>query len=213
MDEPHDIPADRNKTDLTHDVTEAASRWLSGIGAKCLETEVGIGPKWIADVAGFWRPTPTEAVEQKLIPRRKPYPYGQSVDAVDAWKSVDAERVARFHALPEIITIAVEVKTTRNDFNKDVGRKFVAAPFTDLRVLAVPAGLLKPWKDPPGWWIITVSGKEVVHVARSAPILSTPLDIKLRVVAAIGERNHNRHHYAFWSALNKRQRADARRQP
>lgn len=190
------MSADKNKTDLTHDVTEAAAKWLASIGAKCIETEVRVGPKWIADLAAFWTPTMTEAAYQKLVPRRSA-----------GWDA----RLAAFRALPRIITIVVEVKTSMPDFKRDLGEKFARAPVADLQILAVPHSLISIESCPPKWWILGVDlEKPDVDVWRPVGIVPTSLDQRLDFVAAVGERRHNRTHNEFWSALGKRRRDEER---
>jgi len=61
---------DRNKTDLTHAVTQAAMTWLDERGFKPVETEVEIARGWVADLASAIFPTPTELINLKLIPHR-----------------------------------------------------------------------------------------------------------------------------------------------
>jgi hypothetical protein len=67
--------ADRNKTELTQNVTRIASLWLNRKGFKPVETEVCVEWRhkkaWIADVAGVIAPTQTELIDLKLI-RRPP---------------------------------------------------------------------------------------------------------------------------------------------
>lgn len=98
--------ADRNKTELTLRVTEAAALWLSGIGCKGCEAEVMVAPGWLADLAAFWSPTRTEAVKQKLIPRCPPWRIG--VENAEARKQWDD----KFMAMPPYISITCEVKTS-----------------------------------------------------------------------------------------------------
>jgi hypothetical protein len=212
MKDEHDVPADRNKTDLTHKVTEGAARWLAAIGAKAIETEVPVGPKWVADLAAFWSPTPTEATLEKLIPRAQRYPYGEGDAAAARWREAHDARLAAFRALPRIITLLVEVKTSRADFGLDarVGGKFTRGRPADLHVLAVPMEMLPCEKLPTGWWVLHCSAHdgEVLRVTRSGGVVATDADAKLNLVAAIAERRHNRTANAFFSALSKRRRAE-----
>lgn len=203
-----DIPADRNKTDLTHDLTEASARWLASIGAKCQETEVPAGPKWISDLAAFWSPTPTEATLEKLIPRAKRYPYGESAEVIDEWKQHHEHRRHAYSALPKFITIIVEVKSTRDDFHRD--RRVVDGKFyrrmADIQAIASPKGLLKPSEIPAGWWYVEHDmGGEVANVHRGSLVITT-IEDRLELIASIAERRHNRTANAHWSALQKRQR-------
>lgn len=154
MIDEHDTPADRNKTDLTHDITEAAARWLAIIGAKCIETEVAVGPKWIADVAAYWRPTRTEAVNHGLIPRAKSYPYGSADSRMLEYQESRRAHFEVYRALPPIITIAVEVKTTRADFRRDIAEKFSRDPVADLQVIAIPRMLMPVEEFPTNCWVL-----------------------------------------------------------
>jgi hypothetical protein len=205
-----DIPADRNKTDLTHDVTEGAAKWLASIGAKCIETEVPVGPKWIADIAAFWSPTPTEATAKKLIPRAKTYPYGQTTAAVQAWHEHHDMRVAAYRALPQIITIIVEVKTTRADFKRETlaEGKFNRPRVADVHIMATPYSLIKMSECPSGWLDLIFTHYDECVPIQNMIVTESAINQKLKMVAAIAERRHNRTANAFFSALSKRRRSE-----
>lgn len=201
-------PADRNKTDLTLGVVEAASAWLSNIGAKCLETEVAVGPKWIADVAAFWSPTPTEAINAKLIPRKPRGSYYGMRLPMTAAEQEYADWREKLASLPQRITIALEVKTSRSDFQRD--KKFTRIPVADMQVLAYTKGILDIGEVPPHWWLLEHSARDgsLLSVARRAPVVGTSVEQRLVVIANIAERRHNRTANAFFAALNKRRAVD-----
>lgn len=207
MEPDYDIPADRNKTNITHAVTEAAAKWMASIGAKCMETEVPVANKWVADLACFWRPTPTEATNQKLIPRALRYPYGSKIKGMEEYIKREEQRHLSYQQLPEIITILVEVKTTRPDFNKEYSPdgKFNSKRMADIQILAVPRQLLKIVNAPDGWWIIECGESEgkIVKVNRFG-ISPVDIDQRLHLVSAVGERRHNRTANLMWSQLSKR---------
>src|SRR5690242_1203826 len=92
---------DRNKTELTHRVTAAASLYLSECGFKPVETEVPIEQGWIADIAGACQPTPTELTKMKLVPPRARY------GRVDYQQRND-ERLRQIRAMPSVLTAMVE---------------------------------------------------------------------------------------------------------
>ncbi len=195
--------ADRNKTELTLRVTESASAWLSGLGAKCVETEVFVGPKWLADLAAFWSPTPTEATNAKLIPPRIRYPYGESPEKMERYKSHEKARTAAFGALPDRITIVHEVKTSRADFAND--KKWKRERVADMQVLSYTSGTVGMGELPNGWWALEHSAESgaLLKVQHREPIHDTSLDQRLMVIANIAERRHNRTANQYLSDLQK----------
>lgn len=202
------VGADRNKTELTLRITEAASSWLHNLGAKCVETEVYAGPSWLADIAGFWSPTQTEASYAKLIPPRVRYPFGEGPAKMRRYEEADAVRIAAFAALPPRITIVHEVKTSRADFAKDAkwGREAVA----DMQVLSYARGILQPGELPAGWWALEHSAETgaLLGVRMRAPIRATSLEQHLLVIANLAERRHNRTANQYLSDLQKRSRVE-----
>src|ERR1039458_5691991 len=103
-------PLDRNKTKLTHDVTNAAHFYLDERGFKPLETEVAVTNRWVADLCGVTSPTQTELIKLGLLSRSP------------TWKAPRWKRDAWYKmlmALLDIMTCLVEVKTSRSDFNHD----------------------------------------------------------------------------------------------
>ncbi len=122
---------DANKTDLTHKLTALASGYLSAIGCKPVETEVVVAPCWIADVASFFYPTMTEARNAKLLNK---FLCPEELDGANAKHNY----LMRQYGAP--LTVLVEVKTSKEDFRKDIERKFKAGG-AHLNYLAYPKSL------------------------------------------------------------------------
>ena len=101
---------DRNKTDLTKLVTSAAVRWLDEKGFKPIETEVPVSPGWVADIAGSILPTNTELISLKLIKRG---PRWSQPGYPEKWKEWEASAAW----LRRLLTVIVEVKTSKSDFS------------------------------------------------------------------------------------------------
>lgn len=133
-------PIDANKSALTHVATATVAAWMDGIGCKPVETEVPVEGGWILDLAGIWSPTITEAKKSKLL------------------KAL-VEREAMFNSFQAMthlvrafggrFTVGVEVKTSRADYLRDVGRKYgtlvkpaTLRPVAHLMILACPASVL-----------------------------------------------------------------------
>lgn len=132
---------DRNKSAATHNATATAAMWLDGIGCKPVETEVAVGPGWVADLASFWSPTYTEAKLSKFL---QAMCHGRIIqDTHEEFSRLSRRLGGRF-------TILLEVKTTRADFLNDVGRKYgtfngktpakraALAPQAHLQIVAGP---------------------------------------------------------------------------
>lgn len=174
--------ADRNKTELTLRVTEAAALWLSGIGCKGCETEVLVARGWVADLAAFWSPTRTEARKQKLVSWELP-----------------------FEKLPGYISIACEVKTSIGDFRKDT--KWDREPPADIRILFMPSRMVPKAEWPKGWWVVLhhdAGGHAAV--AQRAPLQIVSDAQRLRMAFALAERRFNRTNYAMWRDLARSHR-------
>jgi hypothetical protein len=60
---------DRNKSPITHEVTDAVAVWLDAHGFKPVETEVPMVAGWVADLAAVICPTQTELIALQLIKR------------------------------------------------------------------------------------------------------------------------------------------------
>lgn len=201
---------DRNKTELTHVVTEAAMRYLDGLGFKPVETEVPIREGWVADVAGVAQLTYTEAVGMKLIKARprcdydrynRDAEYRQRHDALNAY--VDSA----YASLPDPLTALVEVKTSRADFKSD--RKWTAEPPANLCYLAVPRGMLSAHEYPKGWHVVEVYESGVVSIATRGELFTVSLEQQLRTVLALAVR---RDHFTRHARLRADQKAERIRQ-
>lgn len=136
---------DRNKTELTHQVTAAAGRWLDEHGFKPVETEVQVAGGWVADLASVIVPTETELQELKLI-RRKP-----------RWKENNSEQREAWHKEAQelncMLTCLVEVKTSCSDYRGD--KKWTAVPPTNLAYVAIPYDLaIRADELPIGWGVL-----------------------------------------------------------
>lgn len=143
---------DKNKTPLTHKITAVAVEHLDRMGFKPVETEVPVAGGWVADLASFIYPTPTEAKKLKLISGTHSQEYSE----------------IRFIYGP-MLTAIVEVKISRSDLAKDTERKFNCPyPPAHLCYLAYPTGLLKEEEIPRGWIGLAMSkaGERLVKVCR-----------------------------------------------
>ena len=184
--------ADRNKSDLTHTVTEATFAWLDNHGFKPVETEVSMPwtkvdePGWVADLAAVIVPTQTELVEMKLIPAPPRYNY---VGKNDGYKEKREAWEAVYKVMDRRMTCLVEVKTTRAYY---LGvRKWTMTPATDLAFVAVPSGMVKPEEWPVGWGVLELRGDLICKVRNPAPRLAS-LQEHLSVIYQIALRRDHR---------------------
>lgn len=139
-------PLDRNKTALTHVATATTAAWLDGVGVRPVETEVPLGAGWVADLAGVWSPTLTEARKTRLL--REIFPQDDPQEqAYDALFKLGRRYGGR-------LTVVVEVKTSRADFLADRGRKYATyggsgtfratlSPPAHLCILAAPLDVIR----------------------------------------------------------------------
>lgn len=200
--------ADRNKSSLTHDVTEAAHQWLDNHGFKPVETEVYCGHDhgkgWYADIAAVIAPTQTELIELKYIPRPPRYEYGKNKnndtyrERRDAWEAL-------LRPIHRTMTCLVEVKTSRADFRGDW--KWKVVPPTDVAYLAVPPGMVKDVEVPEGWGILELRGDLVCQIKRPVPREAT-LRQHFTVVYNIAVRRDHRTRYADQRESQKRERIE-----
>ena len=201
---------DRNKTELTHNITLGAIDHLRFIGAKAIETEVPVGDKWIADLAALWSPTPTECLRSKLLPPRRQISrliefQGTQIDIPEddpeqGWYDV-------YGKLPWCITIVHEVKTSYADFSRD--DKFNREPIADLQILSYPIGIISEDKLPKHWWLWGHTEGGLVRKKSKYPKLFTPTDKnRFTIATSIAERQHNKVHNKFWSDMQKKQTLD-----
>lgn len=191
--------SDRNKSQLTHDVTNATAAWLDERGFKPVETEVGPlsydenNTGWIADLAGVICPTQTELIDLKLL-RSRP-----------SWKALDEDQKtwrADYKSLDRTMTCLVEVKTSRGDFIGD--RKWSLTPPTDLAFLAVPSGMIEREEWPYGWGILAYwEGCGIRRLRPPTPRVTTP-EQQFATVLSIAVR---RDHHTRYARLREFQRA------
>ena len=213
MDETHD----RNKTEITHRVTEAAAEWLANQGAKAVETEVGIEQRWVADLAAFWIPTPTEATKAKLTKRKPRYDYDwifkpkkpKTEELKAQYKKDHEEWKKSYLALPHFITIVHEVKTTRADFKRD--DKFTRPPVAHIQALSYLKGMVEEGELPKGWWALE-HGKTgtLLGVRKRHPMHDITQERVLGTIASLADRIHNRQANKFFMDLQKSHRNDMR---
>lgn len=183
--------ADQNKTELTLRVTEAAAQWLAGKGFKPIESEVFLCEQWVADIAAMWRPSRTDAEKMKLIPR-------------GCYHS--PERQQAYANLPGIMTAACEVKTSKADFYGD--DKWRRESPVDLRILAMPKGMIPKQDWPSGWWILLHSDSGSAVCAGQWGELTPTSDYQRMLTAfRIADRRHNRTAFSYWRDMAKSHRS------
>ena len=187
---------DQNKTEITKQITAATGFWLDERGVKPVETEVTIAWGWIADIAGVVCPTQTELQDLKLI-RRKP-----------SWKKSEEEKQAwevEAGVLNRLMTVVVEVKTSRSDFRGD--KKWEWEPPADLCWLAVPAGLIAETERPKGWGILEYSEKRDCMISKVVPpVRTTTAEQQRDLVYAVACRRDNHTRYEHINRLRKEYR-------
>ena len=198
-----DLPPDRNKTPLTHAVTETAYRYLADRGFKPLEKECYIADRWIADIAGVCTPSQTEAANLRLI-KRAPKWERSADDAAQAAQQAAREAwTATYTALLQPLTALVEVKTSVSDYSGD--RKWTAIKPVNLCYVAMPEGMIPRERWPEGWGVIltTTNGLNLrkVHPPQIAPM--TP-EAQMWTVFRVANRMHNR---VCYGKMAERQRA------
>lgn len=181
--------ADRNKSELTHKITSLSIGYLDTIGCKPVETEVQVSQGWVADVASYWYPQPFETRKSKVIKK--------FCDDYEEWKKKPkavCDHWIRFHGQP--LTTLVEVKVTKNDYEKDKDRKlFSQHPPAHLCWLAYPQGIIDEEElIGSDWGLIRCSpdGERILKIV-SAPrcMPQHPGDV-LDFVAQVGIRRDHR---------------------
>lgn len=188
-------PLDRNKSDLTHKVTDAAYQWLEAHGFKPVETEVPMpwedGHKgWIADLASVIVPTQTELIAMRMIPRPPRWEYKGKNEGYEAKR---AAWEALYVPLDRLMTCLVEVKVTRSDFRGD--HKWNRIAPADLSFLAVPAGVVRPEEWPEGWGILEFKDDAIRKVRNPIPRVAT-VEQRFSIVYSILVRRDHRTRYA-----------------
>lgn len=195
---------DRNKSELTQNITRLASLWLDGKGFKPVETEVGVTNGWIADLAGVCCPTQTEAIDMKLIgraPRWRASSEAFYIDAMKTWRD-------KLNAIPCPLTALVEVKISPGDYNGD--RKWTAEWPTNLCYVAMPENMIDAMKWPKGWGVILFSqeGTTIRKVFPPARIQPLTHEQQLATVLSIAVRRDNNTRYARLRELQKKIRIE-----
>lgn len=207
-------PLDRNKTDLTHRATATAAAWLDTIGCKPVETEVPVADGWVADAASFWCPTLTEARNARLL-RPPIVPPDIQRDSLEALAHMYRSAGGR-------LTIVVEVKTSRADFLKDLGRKYGTygdgvnkraqlLPPAHLCVLATTPGVIgdKEWLLDWGQLLLSADGSRVTRWKGGWDINpQSPRQIE-NLLASVAIRRDHATRYARLRAWHKHYRAGA----
>lgn len=197
---------DRNKTTITHSVTQTARAWLDEKGFKPVEEEVYVADKWVADIAGVSYPNQTELINLKLIKRPPPWTYDAD-DIVRAkeeatyksWKEI-------YEAIPSPLTALIEVKTSVGDFRGD--RKWTAEWPTNLCYVAMPEGMIEQAEWPLDWGIILTT-QDGEHVRRAYPskIRSSCLEQQFKIVSSLAIACDHRTRHARLRELQKSFRA------
>ncbi len=179
---------DRNKTDLTKLVTSAAVRWLDEKGFKPIETEVPVSPGWVADIAGSILPTNTELISLKLIKRG---PRWSQPGYPEKWKEWEASAAW----LRRLLTVIVEVKTSKSDFSGD-GKWALPVP-SNLAYLAIPNTLAVVC--PEGWGMLAYDAvKNEVRCHKPAPLHEVPVESQLNLVLQVSiRRDHDTRYKRF----------------
>lgn len=199
---------DRNKTDLTHKITDAASQWLDNHGFKPVETEVcmpwstnGENQKgWIADLASVICPTQTELINLRFVKRPPQYRYGHKNEDYEERRAAwDTE----FNKVFRRMTCLVEVKTSRSDFMGD--RKWKLTPPTDLAWIALAPGIATVDECPEGWGILVMRGDLINQVRVPKPRVAT-VEEQLHVIYQIAIRRDHRTRYAQEREYSKEER-------
>lgn len=169
---------DRNKSDLTKQITTAAADYLDEHGCKPVETEVPLRPGWVADIATVIAPTQTELIAMKMLPPRPPW----RSEAMPQWKS-------RLDQLRRVMTVLCEVKVSRGDFIGD--RKWALIPPTDLAYVAVPPEMKTLAMELPGAWGILIDGRLVRAPLERQATMEQQRDVILQVAI---RRDHDTRH-------------------
>lgn len=205
--------ADLNKSEITLRITQAAATWLKGLGAKPVEAEVQIAVGWVADLAGVWRPTATEAIKAKFIEPKPRMPDWHNRDDFDyaGWRIGLDKWDDQFAKFPIPILIGHEVKISQADFRKDRQRKFATKGHrtgpVHMRCLSVLRGSVKAEEYPAGWWVLEhgPSGR-LMKIAQRGRLVKVEKTKQILVLTSIGEKIWNREGNKFWRDINRSHR-------
>lgn len=189
---------DANKTALTHNITAVAMGYLDGAGFKPIETEVTVAGGWIADIASFVYPTPTETKKLKINHRFD----GGKLDNLSF-----SEIQYRYGFL---LTAVVEVKISKADFQKDIQRKFNGIRPAHLLYIAYPSGVIDDDEIPAGWMGLKCSknGQKLIkRVGWPKVHAMNPGDIT-DLVAEVAIRRDHKTRYGHYRSMMKMYRAE-----
>ena len=212
---------DRNKTELTQNVTRYAVIWLDAKGFKPVETEVSLGcwksRTWIADVAGIITPTQTELINLKLLKHPPKWNYKKQSDT-EYRKEHDkkhADWFAEYLRVAGTLTAHIEVKTSPADFRRDTKFALNGSP-TNLKYIAMPRGMIDESKWPKGWGIMLygvckqldlltnrAGMTPYLQCVRPSPLYEVPIKEQLGTILAIAVR---RDHVSRYERLRQFQR-------
>lgn len=210
---------DRNKTELTQNVTRYAVLWLDAKGFKPVETEVSIGVSrgWVADVGGAIMPTQTEYINLKLIRRPPRYDFDRrdKPGYQERYREVRDEWNTDYRKLPGILTAIIEVKTSVADFQRDIKFQIAGYDTTNLRYIAMPAGLLAKEKWPTGWGILLYGSSDQIELnggapeptlrcVQPSPLFNSSVEQSRRVILQLAIRRDHVSRYARLRAFQKR---------
>ncbi len=188
---------DQNKTEITKLITAATCFWLDERGCKPVETEVSVAFGWIADIASVISPSNTELQELKLIRRA---PKWSKRSEREAWES-------EVLAMVRMMTVIVEVKTSRSDFLGD--KKWTSPPIADLNWISAPSGLIGESERPSGWGILEYSESRDCMVTRCIPhIMTTTMEQQRNLIHAVATRRDNQSRYEHIRRISRAHRSE-----
>lgn len=183
---------DQNKTEITKQITAATCFWLDERGCKPVENEVTVDRGWIADIASVVYPSNTELQDLKLI-RRAPK-WSKRAER-EAWESEVA-------AMACMMTVIVEVKTSRGDFLGD--KKWVSPPIADLNWIAAPCGLIGESERPSGWGILEYSQSRDCMIQKCPPLVhKTTAEQQRDLIHAVACRRDNHTRYEHINRIRR----------
>jgi hypothetical protein len=200
-------PAANATPELTARMTEAAVGWLERIGCKPVETEVQVDEGWVADAAGIWLPTRSEAQYLHLIPPSLYSRYGNpdTEESMERRQRRREDRERAFAPLQRPLVIVHEVKATMADFRQD--GKWARPWPGDVMVLSVPAGMLGASSYPGGWFVLEhAKTGAVLRLAQRGRVGEITLEERASVTLAIAMRHYNRHRHALTNDLMRKWR-------
>jgi hypothetical protein len=196
---------DRNKTQLTHDVTKACTDWLDNHGFKPWETEVCVADRWIADIAAAIIPTQTELQNLKLLPRK---PNWDARRHGSDWNREQYVSWNKWHReLSRLMTCVVEVKTSISDFVHD--KKWARSIPSDLAYVVLPAGMVAKSLWPDGWGVLVYHAASRIVLCLRAPVVrSVGADVQASVLFQIGVRKDHTVRYAGYKERAQQDRIE-----